>query len=58
MKVTVTMMMIMSRVMTMMMHALRSFSEDSIIQRHGDARFHWLELSLMNPRARLGKARE
>ena len=33
MKVTVTMM-IMSRMM-MMMHAMRSFSEDPIIQRHG-----------------------
>ena len=34
MNVTVTMMMIMSRMM-MMMDALRSFSEDPIIQRHG-----------------------
>ena len=46
MKVTVTMMIIMSRMMTMMMHALRSFSEDTIIQRHGGlvARFgvNWL----------------
>ena len=37
-KVTVTMVMMMSRMMMLMharMHALRSFSEDPIIQRHG-----------------------